>query len=118
MNFIHWFWDCGGCDYKDFYVAHDGFIHCGEPSLDRQCEADYVALLQSENAGLKADVNLLELYLKNTREDVIRLKAQVEKIRCCENCRHEIHDGYTSRCEQYDCIIRILENSVFTPKGE
>lgn len=62
----------------------DGYKHGQE-------EIGYLKECLEENRGLK--------------DTVIELKAQIEKMKCCENCKH-----YKYTCENgYDCDLGIID---------
>lgn len=68
-----------------------------------------IAELEKENADLKAEIGLNEATIQNQLEDRVKvikedakaiaeeneeLKAQIERMKCCENCEYENFEKY------------------------
>ena len=60
-----------------------------------------IAELEKENADLKAEIGLNEATIQDQLEDRIKiikeneeLKAQIERMKCCENCEYENFEKY------------------------
>ena len=67
--------------------------------------------LQIERTELLIEIKELkdnEMRLKQencfSQEKVKRLQKQIEKMKCCENCKHSYHDCYHTLQCRYNCL--------------
>lgn len=50
---------------------------------------EYIAELEKENADLKEQIEELQLNLRSRNDLVEELTMQIEKMRCCGNCKNK-----------------------------
>ena len=43
-------------------------------------------------------------HIKELKKENKQLKQQIEKMKCCENCRHSYHDRYHTLQCRYNCL--------------
>lgn len=64
--------------------------------------ADMVDSLQKENAELKKDKEWLDNTNNEQTEVILKLNEQIEKMKCCHNCKNFINKSYCiTPCEEH-----------------
>ena len=64
--------------------------------------ADMVDSLQKENAELKKDKEWLDNTNNEQTEVILKLNEQIEKMKCCHNCKNFIDKSYCiTPCEEH-----------------
>lgn len=84
--------------YKDG-LAEGRKIQCGEQGKDgmlKPCE------VMKENAELKKDKEYLDKINNEQTEVILHLNEQIEKMKCCENCKHHSFWGDELKCNFFD----------------
>lgn len=64
-------------------------------------ELDYIADLENKIADIKANCDLA---IEGRDIKIKELEQQIEKMKCCHNCKNCAYAGFEIICRTYDCI--------------
>ena len=74
--------------------------------LQKKCDEQEMILSQTTGYGRDKIKNLMDLYnssLAQKSKRIAELEAQIEKMKCCQNCKHHYFMGNDLECKLIDC---------------
>ena len=89
------------CLYDDLPYANDSIAR--EQAYKDGAEFGYNKALE-ELKELKADNDARKFAMTMSEKVEKQLREQIEKMKCCQNCKNCAYAGFEIICRTYDCI--------------
>ena len=97
---------------KDYAEKNDDVIHPHKLALERAYSTGSRVGITEATKELQEDLEHKKIAIKTRNKRIKNLEAQIEKMKCCNNCKYRCYMDWKSKCCFDMSEIRDIENPV------